>query len=276
MAKRPNYYLFLLGLALILIVLLYPKQVEPFQSNPSTVICLMCVCPTESVVRFAEQLSPIYKVYIVCDDPSCSTPDSSAITYLKITDNECIAAGYNRSNPAIPKIPSAWDKALYYFCVKDTTPQHVWFIEEDVFVPRPTLLSDIDAKYPTTDLIAKQNVEKTEDPAFMWWHEADGVFNPPIYRSLVCASRLSRKLLIKIDEFVQKNNRLVFIEILFNTIVHHEKMTLAMPEQLSTIIWRHDWTHETVDEEHMFHPVKNVALHDSYRERLSQIAAREN
>ena len=93
----------------------------------------------------------------------------------------------------------------------------------------------------------------------------------PLYRSMVCAARLSRALLNKIDTFVQKHGRLVFIEVMFNTIVHHDKMKLAMPEELSTIIWRHDWNENNVDENHMFHPVKDLTKQKDFRKKLSSI-----
>jgi hypothetical protein len=49
-----------------------------------------------------------------------------------------------------------------------------------------------------------------------------------------------------------------------------------MPEELSTIIWRHEWTADTVDDKHLFHPIKDVDQHDSYRGRIVQVAGREN
>lgn len=236
----------------------------------------MCICPNETVMKFATKISMTYKTYIVCDDPNCQTPANIPITFIKISDEECNETGWTKSNVAINKVPSAWDKALYYFAVKETSPPHVWFIEEDVFIPRPEIIGEIDAEYPDADLVCKQNVSHAEDPAFLWWHDADPMLQEPLYRSLVCACRISRALLDKVVKFVDKNNRLVFIEILFNTIVFQDKMTLAMPQQLQKIIWRHDWTPDTVDDKHMFHPIKNTELQDSYRRRLTQIAARKN
>ena len=236
----------------------------------------MCVCPNEIVMNFATKIATTYKTYIVCDDVKCITPTDTSITFIKISDEECRKTGWTQSNIAINKVPSAWDKALYYFAVKETSPAYVWFIEEDVFIPRPEIISEIDAEYPDADLVCKQNVSQQEDPEFGWWFDAKYTLEDPLYRSLVCACRLSRPLLNKLIDFVNKNNRLVFIEVLFNTIVFHDKMKLAMPQQLQKIIWRHDWTPDTVDNNHMFHPIKNTELQDSYRERLTQIAARKN
>jgi hypothetical protein len=58
---------------------------------------------------------------------------------------------------------------------------------------------------------------------------------------------------------------------MFNTIVHHDRMKLAMPEELSTIIWRHDWNENNVNENYMYHPVKDVRKQKEFRKKLSQL-----
>jgi hypothetical protein len=249
---------------------------EAFQNTGQYVVCFLCVCPTETVLGFAEKVANSYQVFIVCDDINCQTPQNTKITFIRISDDECKRTGWTGSNIAIDKVPSAWDKALYYFSVKEVGPAYVWFIEEDVFVPNVELLMNLDKKYPDTDLIAKQNVKEEDDPSFDWWFDGKGVLEEPLYRSLVCATRVSRKVLYSLVHFVNTHKRLAFIEIIFNTIVFHENMTLAMPEELQTIIWRHNWVPEAVDKHHMFHPVKDTEQHDSFRDRLEQIQGREN
>jgi hypothetical protein len=270
-----GHHIVFLFIVLLLAYLFFTAPVEGFQA-PQTVVCFLCVCPNEKVIGFARKVSEKYKTYIVCDDPHCKTPNIPEITFIKITDAEAASTGWTRSNITIKKPTTAWDKVLYYFAVKNTIPAHVWIIEEDVFVPDASVLTTIDVKYPDADLVAKQNVRDDEDPDFLWWFDADGYLEKPHYRSLVCATRLSRRLLEAVKAFVKEHGRLVFIEIIFNTIVSQQGMKLEMPEELSTIIWRHEWTAETVDTLHLFHPIKDVNLHDSYRDRLDQIAAREN
>jgi hypothetical protein len=271
--EMKRYYILLI--VLLLTYLFFSCTVEGFQA-PDTVVCFLCVCPSDKVIKFAKTVSAKYKTYIVCDDPNCKTPVDPDITFLKITDTESASAGWTKSNITIEKPTTAWDKVLYYFAVKDTSPAHVWIIEEDVFVPDASVLTTIDAKYPDADLVAKQNVREDEDPAFIWWFDADGYLEKPLYRSLVCATRLSRRLLEAVKEFVAQHKRLVFIEIIFNTLVVQKNFKLEMPQELSKIIWRHEWTADTVDAKHLFHPIKDVTIHDSYRERLGQIAGREN
>jgi hypothetical protein len=270
-----HYIVFLLILLLLVYLFFSRPKSEGFKA-PETVVCFLCVCPSQKVIGFAQQLSKKYKTYIVCDDYNCNTPNIPGITFVKITDSESASAGWTKCNITIAKPTTAWDKALYYFAVKDTTAAHVWFIEEDVFVPNASVLIKIDANCPDADLVAKQNVRDDEDPEFIWWHDAEGYLKKPLYRSLVCAARLSRRLLDAVKAFVKQHGRLVFIEIIFNTIVVQQGMKLEMPKELSKIVWRHHWTPETVDAHHLFHPIKDVNLHDSYRDRLKQVAAREN
>jgi hypothetical protein len=262
-------------LFLVLLVILYlvSSQKEGFQVQPQNpnkiVVCLLCVCPNDTVIKFAQKIAKEYEVFIIADDINCHVPESN-ITILKISDGESSSAGFTKSSITLSKVTSAWDKALYYFCVRDTSPEHVWFIEEDVMIPRVSLLKELDTKYPDTDLVAKQHVSQDEDPEFSWWFDADGMMEKPLYRTLVCASRLSRALLNKIKAFVDKYKRLVFVEIMFSTIVHHDRMKLDMPPELSTIIWRYDWTKDTVDENHLFHPIKKVEQQQEFRTVLSK------
>ena len=277
MVGRLGRLLPILLMIIVLILFFLQPRIEPFQATAApTVVCFLCVCPTPAVIEFAKKVSEQYDTYIICDDVNCKTPDEPSITFIKISDAESAAAGWTRSSITIAKPTVSWDKALYYFAEKNIDAANVWMIEEDVFIPNVSLLSSIDAKYPAADLIVKQNVRDDEDPDFLWWHDADGYLEKPLYRSLVCATRLSRRLLNSIREFVKKHKRLIFIEILFNTLAVKQGLKIVMPEELSTIIWRHEWTADTVDDKHLFHPIKDVDQHDSYRDRIVQIAGREN
>lgn len=246
-----------------------PSTVEGFQSQSKIVICLLCVCPTQRVLDFAKKYAETHPVYVVCDDPNCNVPVIPEITFVKLTDDVCRTTNYNNSNPAIPKRPSAWDKAIYYFCEKEIAPDYVWFIEEDVFVPREDLFKELDERYPTTDYIMKQHVKDTDDPSFEFWYDGDGKMERPFYRSLVCTTRVSRAMLNRVKELHDSIKTLVFIEIMFNTLAVKYGLTMEMPNELQSIIFRHNWTEDTVNNDQFFHPVKDTALHDTYRERLS-------
>jgi len=280
----PKSHGFILTIAVLcvlaaLVVWIRRRHADGFQNEVPVVaakstVCLLCVCPDKGVVAFAEKMAEIYDMYIVCDNVACEVSETSRIKFLRINDEDARAAGYHSVNASIPKNPSAWDKALYYFCEVDQTPQNVWFVEEDVFIPRPGIFRDLNAKYPDTDFITKQHVSQDADPEFYWWYQAEGNMEKPYYRSLVCASRLSRRLLNEVKAFVEEKHRLFYLEVIFSTIVEQKKMSLVMPEELQTIIFRHDWSADMVDEDHLYHPIKDVKLHDSYRERLASKAER--
>jgi hypothetical protein len=57
---------------------------------------------------------------------------------------------------------------------------------------------------------------------------------------------------------------------MFNTLAVQNGLTMEMPSEFQSIIFRHTWTEDTVNNDAFFHPVKDTALHDTYRERLSQ------
>jgi hypothetical protein len=177
------------------------------------IICFLTLRPSKLFYNFCKKLiKDNYDVYICIDDNSYNIPDyDNIIKIIKIDNQECINAGFKSTVLYFQDKACARDKALYYFCKNDINYNFIWFIEEDVFIPRPEIISEIDAEYPDADLVCKQNVSHDEDPAFLWWYDADPMLQEPLYRSLVCACRLSRALLNKIVQFVDKHNRLVFL-----------------------------------------------------------------
>lgn len=264
-----TYCIALLLLFLFVQIFQESPKVEGFQEQSKIVIALLCVCPNDRVIEFAKNYATTHPTYIICDDPNCETPTLPNITFVKITDEECKSTGYIGANPAISKRPSAWDKVILYFCEQNTAPEHVWFIEEDVFVPRADIFKQLDQRYPTADLVTKQHVKDSEDPSFEFWYDGDGKMERPFYRSLVCATRVSRRLFQKVKELHDSKNTLCFIEIIFSTLAVQNNFTIEKPEELQTIIFRHTWTEGTVNENQLFHPIKDTALHDVYRERLN-------
>lgn len=276
MPRGPPIYTYVIVLFLLFIFVRFfsepPQTTEGFQEQSRIVIALLCVCPNDRVIEFAKNYAITHPTYIICDDPNCETPTLDNITFVKITDEECRSTGYTNTNTAISKRPSAWDKVILYFCEQNLEPQHVWFLEEDVFVPRANIFKELDQRYPTTDLVTKQHVKDSEDPGFEFWYDGDGKMERPFYRSLVCSTRVSRRLLNKVKELHDAKNGLCFIEIMFSTLSVKNNFTIENPSELQTIIFRHTWTEGTVNENQLFHPIKDTDLHDTYRERLASIS----
>ena len=233
-----------------------------------TAVCLICVKPDDIWIEFLSKFTH-YKVFIVIDSPEIFKSPHESVTYIQIPDEECGAHGFSDMNFLMKKPITGWEKALYYFSLKNKEHGYVWFLEEDVFVPRADIFKKLDKRYPTTDLVTKQHVKDSEDPSFEFWYDGDGKMERPFYRSLVCSTRVSRRLFDKVKELHDSKNTLCFIEIIFNTLAVQNGFTIEMPSELQTIIFRHTWTEGTVNSDGLFHPVKDTALHDTYRERLA-------
>ena len=296
MGYKYIYRAFYIGLYVCVAVTLldlvaHTSYTEGFQNSSLYPVCFLTVAPQEDYLDFLLKFTLTQPVFVVCDNNDYEPPaqiktknytsviiteaDAEAVQpitpntlyFIKISDDICGKRGFINTNNAIPKTPSAWDKALYYFCLKNMS-EHVWFVEEDVFIPRATILDEINAKYPTTDLVTKQHVLEKDDPAFYWWFDGEGKMDRPYYRSLVCASRVSRQLLNLVTKMAKEKRTVCFLEILFNTLAHNNGLSIVQAPQLQTIIFRHNWTKDTVHMNSLFHPVKNVAEQTTFRSYL--------
>jgi hypothetical protein len=232
-------------------------------------------------VKFAEEMSKYHTVFIVCDKLDCETPPSDKVRFLKIADKDCLDAGFNNSADPSFKPVIAQDRAMYYFSKVDTSFNYVWFVEDDVYIPRPNLLHELDKAYVDKQLIITSHVSREKDPAWNWWALADASpLKGKHHHSMACVVRLSKAMLQKVQEFANTHKRLVFVEFMFNTIAANENMSVATPEEFSKIVWKYkhesDWPEEEVlnKDTKIFHPIKNTDMHSTYRERLPQIQAR--
>ena len=301
MTSKNIYRALYIGLyVFIAVALLYlvahSSYTEGFSANkqavPSYPVCFLAVAPQEEYLENLLKFTLTQPVFIVCDNNEYEPPaqikskDYTAVViteasqeemppvspntlyFVKIADGICGKHGFINTNNAIPKTPSAWDKALYYFCLKNMS-ENVWFIEEDVFIPRADILDEMNAKYPTADLVTKQHVLDTDDPSFYWWFDGDGKMERPFYRSLVCASRVSRRLLNLVKKMAKEKRTVCFLEILFSTLAHQNQYTIVQAPELQSIIFRHSWTKDTVHKNGLFHPVKNISEHTTFRNHLN-------
>ena len=227
--------------------------------------------PNPILVAFAERLSEHHRIFIVIDSNECSLPATSYVTFIRMNDEFCRGKGFFNANQVFHKTPTAWDKALLYFTMIETGYKHVWFVEEDVFVPTTTILKQISVKYPTADLLVSDHSARIIDSSWSWWPVCDdGVIDPPHYHAMVCAIRVSRQLLQVVSSYVKEKKKLVFIEVMFNTLAAINKMRVETPIELSRVVHRHDWDESKLDTKHLIHPVKDLALHEHYRTILGE------
>ena len=81
---------------------------------------------------------------------------------------------------------------------------------------------------------------------------------PPYATSMICAVRVSPKLLAVIDFFAKKFHRLFMDEALFNTLALKANLRVVTPSELSTIVFRKKWQDFEFTKDKLYHPVKEV------------------
>ena len=250
-------------------------------------ICLMCVIPNKIHIDFLNTISN-YKLFILCDDNNCNTDntDNISISSIKIDDNECFNNGFKNSNCCIDKNPSAWDKVFYYFSKININYDHVWILEDDVFVPNNDAFMYLDDKYGHADLLCKSNnnyiVDNIDNIENNLWNSAANKYDLPWFKSMVCCCRISKKLFEEIGKYVDEKRELFFIETMINTIANHKNLIIKEVEEFVNIdpkpkqgnryrkfinkksIWM---TKRIIDvkENYLYHPVKNIELQEQYR-----------
>lgn len=253
-------------------------------------IALLCrERPPDHVIAFYLSFVSLgYHVYIL-PDIGDTNAEIGGIQILSIPDSESAAAGYFEFCPTFRK-PSrviAWDKALYFFNRHATHYDHVWLIEDDVFIPSAQIIVQLDSRHPLADLVSRDHIINTtgELDSWYWWKFVPkNLFPLPWSHSLVCAVRLSRRLLSSLDHLIIQSGvwlhtstapshdqafRAPFIEFIFHLIALNSAMEIATPPQLSRITWRRKWQPDEISAHHFTHPIKDLAKHAELRQRLS-------
>jgi hypothetical protein len=101
------------------------------------------------------------------------------------------------------------------------------------------------------------------------WHRATGLVQAPLASSMVCAVRVSRVLLRLVHDMARKHHRLLFCEMLFNTLAQQARLRVETPTQLSGILWRQPRYGPTFPyrPDTLYHPVKSLELQQQIRLR---------
>jgi hypothetical protein len=241
-------------------------------------ICFLTVKPSKAFYDFCKQLnSDKYTVYICIDDNNYKIDtDDKSVTIIKINKRLCENAGFKGSVAYFSDYTAcSRDKALYYFCrVNCNSHRQIWFIEEDVLIPTLQTISNIDDKYPLADLLCKDNTIK-QDKAIIWnnpWHW-QRIFKqtslpPPYATSMICAIRVSRKLLYYINKYVVIYKKLFLDEAFFTTMALKAQLRVRTPSELSSIVFRKDWKDEDISPTNLYHPMKSIERQMTLRNRF--------
>ena len=246
------------------------------QSKNQNIFCLLTRSPDIVWLDFLDLFYGCYRVFVVIDsqeDYSYLKSKYTEITFVQISSKECRKAGYSNSDYMFKKIV-ATDMAFYYFNRIETSYNHIWFCEDDVFFKDEDVLLGIDNKFPNADLITN-NIHINRDgknDGWRHWHSVGKTLNVPWARCLVCLMRASRGLMVKVDDFVVKNKKLIYKEILFHTLALHNEMEIQLPKEMSKIRWPKEWTYSLIkevgDKQYAYHPVKYIATHIKARMQI--------
>jgi hypothetical protein len=242
-------------------------------------IALLTLKPNVKLIKFYKKICRNnYDFYCFIDDNSINNVlINDNVNFIQIDDYFCAMNGFQGFNPVIRKnnapLVSAWDKAIFYFCQQNRSYDHVWFIEDDVFVPSTKLFYAVDSQYKNADLLSSENVINItgELESWDWWRLAsDSNLRLPWAKSMVCALRVSKKLLWLLAQHVNKNKyQDKFIEYIFHTLALHKKLSVKIVENLSGIEWRREWLKDDLNYNTFYHPVKSIQEQILFRENLN-------
>jgi GR25 family glycosyltransferase involved in LPS biosynthesis len=243
-------------------------------NNEKSCICVIAHRPNLNWLNFLQQQKK-YKTFLVIDDNNIDYcyqyksyfPD---VEIIQIDDSQCIQYGFSDLNYLMKKKVTGWEKAIYYFSCINRNYDYVWLIEDDVFFYSDNVLKNIDIMFPSQDLLSADCSLRRDTP--LWWHWNRIEIDHPLphYKSMVCAIRISRLLLKKIETYAKEKKHLFFLETFFPTIAKHNHLQCASPKELSSIVYRQDWKLKDMNKTHLFHPIKDINLHTQYREQLSK------
>jgi hypothetical protein len=281
MKKKYNLYILISLILFVLFIIchiyyVYQNKFETF-SSPQIAFCLLTREPNILWFDFLTTFVNTYDVYVVIDKgESDSYVDIQRkypqIKLVQINDDECLRANYINSDFLFKPIV-ATDRAFYYFNHINTKYEHIWFCEDDVFIHDTLDIQLLDRQHPSSDFIVS-DIEITTDGNDSWphWSNDDNkLLQLPWAHYLICLTRISKKLMMKVDDFVKTHKKLIYKEILFHTLALHNNMTIETPNCMSKIRYVPEWDVSDVindlneNKKYIYHPIKNVQKHIELR-----------
>lgn len=227
------------------------------------IICFLTVTPSKEFYNFTKTFkNKDYDVYIVIDKNGYMIPDYDGyIPVVGVTNYNCEIRGYKNTLYYSDNRACARDKALYYFSASRIPFKNLWLIEEDVFIPNNNIIPSIDAKYPDCDLLCKDNkIISNVKQTYEWhWPKTKPFLLLPLpwACSLICAIRISPKLLGCIANYAKTYSTLFLDEALFNTLAIHNRLSINKIDELSKLEYNKNWNIDEISDKYIYHPIKN-------------------
>ena len=235
-------------------------------------ICLICHNPQDIWIDFLSKFIKYQIVVIIDDNNICYNTKYENVKFIQINDNICIENGFINMNHTIKKNITGWEKAMFYFTHIINEYDNVWFLEDDVFLYNETTLTYIDNKYPNSDLLTNNYEINTTGHKNNWhWEKITIHHPPPYYFAMVCAVRMSSKIMSKIKKYAYKNKTLYFLEALFPTIAKFNEFIYDTPEELYTITYNKKHDLDNINKQNLYHPFKDINDHIFLRNKLDNI-----
>ncbi len=239
-------------------------------------ICFLTVRPNRLFFNFCENLALVndnYKIYVCVDDNEHMVTCNENINIIKLDSMMCENLGFKSTVSWLNNKACSRDKALYFFCKINKSYEFVWFIEEDVLIPTSTTIQEIDEKYSTGDLLSRSNFiinDKFIDAGWYHWKLIYSQTNLPFpyAKSMICAIRVSNKLLECIENYADNYKNLFMNEVIFNTLALHNELEIKTPPELSGITYRRVWKKEEIKKTYLYHPIKNINTQWDFRNYL--------
>ena len=251
------------------------KSREQFTENHRNAFCLLVREPQVVWLDFLNSFTEYYDVFIAIDSQTDYTDIKQSypkITFIQISDQECEQHGYTNSDYYFKPVV-ATDRAFYYFNRINKKYDHIWFCEDDIFMKNVNSIVELDQQYPSDHFIApniEMNIDGQPD-GWAHWQNIDGTLSLPWAHHIICITRISRELMNKVDEFVQKHHKLIYKEILFHTLAIHNNMSIITPLELSKIRYPEEWDMLDIigdhnrGEKYIYHPIKDIQKHIELR-----------
>ena len=238
-------------------------------------LCILTRTYNEKWIDFLSTFEN-HDVFLVIDDNSILYDKKiKNINIVQVPDEVCISTNYYKSScwSNLKDIVS-WDRALYYFNRIKTEYDHVWFLEDDVFILSEDIINKLDENYTNSDLLcAFHEINPNGDIHHGWNHWINVIhrIGTPWAHSLISISRLSRRLLERVDNYIN-DRHLMFIEALFNTLALHYNYIVDNPDELKdTISYDKKWDKDDIDITKVYHPFKNIDDHIYMRNKYNKM-----
>lgn len=242
-----------------------------------TAVAFLTTTPDEGTLAFGREIRDTgFDVFVICDDEQEFNVVNDGI--IHISDELCqnwkyVNSNINSTSTHIKKNPIAWDKMLLFFSEFAQEYDFVWVFEDDCFIPSVETIQNLHLKYSSFDLVTPNN-HKNDGSAMDWhWRDIYPKIEGPYAYSMVCACGLSRNMLNSVQDYKNKNNSLLYIEVMFNTLALQNDLKVMTAMELKSIVWMGKWTMNEFTQlpNNVFHPVKDIKSHDSIRELMIKL-----